>query len=53
MMGPWIWNVPIGMTFPFEMCQDVGAKDQESPLNKQQASKTVWASVPSLDYGYQ
>ena len=42
MMGPWIWNLPIGMTFPFELCQDVGAKDQESPLNKQQASKTFW-----------
>lgn len=46
MMGPWIWNVPIGMTFPFEMCQDVGAKDQESPLNKQQASKTVLGIRP-------
>ena len=42
MMGPWIWNLPIRMTFPFELCQDVGAKDQESPLNKQQASKTFW-----------
>ena len=46
MMGPWIWNVPIGMSFPFEMCQDVGAKDQESPLNKQQASKTVLGIRP-------